>query len=104
MKQLTKKLMGAFLCVALWIGAAGCGLRMPTEVDVYKTACQAMIDAELLTENSEHPPIEKCRLYLGKNAARVDIPYRNSSYTVYLKRVARTWVVENHEPTPGVAL
>ena len=54
-----------------------------------------------LPAGSELYPIEKCSMYIGKNAARIDVPFKTGasgkelSCHVLLKRVARRWEVQS---------
>ena len=50
--------------------------------------------------------ISKSELFIGKSAARADLLVKldgglEHSYTVHLKRVARTWVAQDAGPTPN---
>ncbi len=85
---------------------AGC-FRAPAETPVYQVSRDAVLKA--VKQSEKVGDFEDCHLYIGKSAARVDMPVmlssagmkRAESYTVLLKRVARTWVVSDVIPTPG---
>ena len=87
--------------VSLVTTMAGCsGFRLPSERAVYKQACEAIEKHPEFPPTAKLYPIEKSSLYVGKNAARIDIPYdvgeaaRAASCHVLLKRVARRWEVQ----------
>jgi hypothetical protein len=88
--------------VSLLTVLTGCsGFWLPSERTVYSQACNAIMANSSFPSGSELYPIEKCSMYIGKNAARIDIPFKagvsgtESSCHVLLKRVARRWEVQS---------
>lgn len=104
MSQTTGKLV--LLCaLALWLGC-----RLPSERAVYRRAVEALRNDPDLPADARPKPIGKAVLSLGKNAACVELPYTyagptgermTGSYTVWCRRVARTWRVDRSFPTPS---
>lgn len=90
--------------MALTMLSVGCA-RPPTEKPVYREARRAIEALETLPEKAKVLALSKSKLYIGKSAARADLLVRHvggleHSYTVHLKRVARTWVAQDAGPTP----
>ncbi|MDA0578660.1 MAG: hypothetical protein O3B24_11240 [Verrucomicrobia bacterium] len=80
------------------LGAMGCsGRRLPSDRAIYREACKAITAEAAAVELAS---IDACSLYVGKSAARIDVPFKDGSgtYTVWLKRVARTWTVDKLYP------
>ena len=95
--------------------ATGCSGRWrPSERACYTAACDAIAALPDLPQGAKPLPIEQSRLYIGKNAARVDVAMdlaapdgsRGVFYTAWLKRLGRRWVVDRpayptDRPPPG---
>jgi len=86
------------------------GCRPPSERAVYRVACDAVRAQPGVPGNVSLARIGDAELYVGKNAAMVELPceYVNlqgetvkTSYTVRVKRVARTWTLDRCFPTPA---
>lgn len=91
--------------MALTMLTAGC-VRPPTEKPVYREARRAIEALDTLPAKAKVLAISKSELYIGKSAARADLLVKDEgglehSYTVHLKRVARTWVAQDAGPTPN---
>ena len=93
----------------LVLAAMGGGCRMPSERAVYKAARDAVKADPRLPPSAILHSIDDVEMGIGKNAARVDLAYDfigpagqrvTDSYVVWLKRLARTWVVDRLEPAP----
>lgn len=93
-----KKVLSSLLVVAAVL-TAGCAKHwMPSERSVYAGACAAVRSSGSLPAGATLPPIEGCRLYVGKSAARVDVPVTfadgSDTYVVWLKRIDRRWLYD----------
>ena len=78
---------------------AGCNMETPSEKEGYRLACEALQADESIPDSVEVLPIDNAELYIAKNAGYVVLHYANGSdtngrFVVRLKRVARTWMVE----------
>ncbi len=82
--------------------------HVPSKKSVYKQACRVVKEAEGVPSNAKLASMKDAAIGIGKNAASVDVPYtytdvdgetKAGSHTVWLKRVARTWVATRVEPT-----
>ncbi|MCE9615714.1 MAG: hypothetical protein K8T26_15705 [Lentisphaerae bacterium] len=76
--------------------ASGCsGHWMPSERAIYAKACAAIQALPDLPAGSQPMTLDDCRFFVGKSAGRIDVPVSlngaTTSYTVWFKRVARTW-------------
>lgn len=100
--------IGIFLLVAVLAG----GCQAPENGRIYNKAIAAARASGNIPEAASLPSFDEAGVYIGKNAARVDLPYdvmsqdgakTRKSYSVWFKRVARTWVVEDQRPTPQPA-
>jgi|TARA_B110000116_G_C16579259_1_gene465534 hypothetical protein len=91
--------------MALTMLSVGCA-RPPTEKPVYREARRAIEALDVFPEKAKVLAISKSELFIGKSAARADLLVKldgglEHSYTVHLKRVARTWVAQDAGPTPN---
>jgi hypothetical protein len=94
----------------LTFAASGCGrFWMPSEKTVYDRACEAIEQSSGYLIGTKLHSMDRTSMYIGKSAGRIDIPcdlgggaqnIQNPKYVVFMKRVARTWVVEKVYP-PG---
>lgn len=92
----------------LLVAVVGCGPNwMPSQRTIYRSASAALLASPEVPDDARLAPLEHCRLYIGKNAARIDIPAEfqdaggtsaSRTYTVWMKRVARTWVPDRVLP------
>lgn len=83
----------------------------PSERAIYSKASAAILALPALPSGAAPLPIQQCRFYIGKSAARIDVPVAAGSatpdfYTAWFKRVARTWelsgpVYRTADPPPG---
>lgn len=78
---------------------AGCNMHTPSEQTGYRLACEALQADESVPDSVEVLPIDDAELYIAKNAGYVVVHYKHGSditekFVVRLKRVARTWMVE----------
>lgn len=94
---------------------SGCGQHwMPSQRAIYANATAAIHQAPDVPADIRILPIDKCRFYIAKNEARVDIPIEYTSpsgehltdaYIVWMKRVARRWephrVYRESQPPPA---
>jgi hypothetical protein len=89
------------------LAAAGC--RSPSERANYRIACDAVTSQLGPASDVRLPSISGVKLYVAKNAGQVllSADYKNAqgdkmtrSYTVWTKRVARTWTLDRCFPTP----
>lgn len=93
----------------LAVVAFGCdGLTIPSQRAIYKIAYQALKSQPDFPSGAKIHPRAKAVISVGKNAAWVDLAYDRVNaagetetlhYRVRLKRVARTWQVEQIAPT-----
>ncbi len=77
----------------------GCNMHTPSEKTGYSLACDALQADKSIPESVKVLPIDDAELYIAKNAGYVVIHYEdgsntNGKYVVRLKRIARTWMVE----------
>ena len=110
MNKTRQILRTAFLAsIPLWLGlTAGC-LRPPTEKPVYREAKRAILASMDADRKVKVGAIDDSHLYIGKSAARADLPVMLNeggeeiarAYTVVLRRVARTWVATEVMVSPG---
>lgn len=102
--------MKSVILIFVTIFLAGCsGCKLPSERTIYKIACEAVRADPRFPSNGVLQPMEKAEFFVGKNAARVDLPYDfvnessrtvTDSYTVWLKNMAHSWQVDRCFPTP----
>lgn len=85
------------------------GCAWPSERAGYRIAIDAVKASPELPKSAVLPPMSKCQVNIGKSAGSVIVPYeftdasgarQTASYTVWLKRIARTWVLDRCFPTP----
>ena len=98
----------AFILVSVAIiGCFGCG--WPSERACYKAACEAVQADTNLPPEAVLCSMDQVELYIAKNAGSIELPYKytdasgntvTGSYTIRLKRIARTWTVNKCYPTP----
>jgi hypothetical protein len=92
----------------LLVIVSGCSPNwMPSQRTIYRSASAALLATPEVPDDARLAPLENCRLYVGKNAARIDIPAEfqdaggataSRTYTIWMKRVARTWVIDRVLP------
>lgn len=102
--------MRSALLIVIAVFLAGCGgFRPSSERAVYKTAREAVRNHSGLPDDAVLYPRSKTELYVGKSAARVDLPYDfvnesgetiTGSYTVWLSYLHHSWQVDQCFPTP----
>ena len=80
---------------------AGCNIQTPSERTGYRLACDALRADETISKSAKILPISDAELYIAKNAGYVVVHYQDGAkqgkYVVHLKRVARTWMVDDSE-------
>lgn len=102
--------MKSSVCIVLAaLLLAGCSGYLPSEKEGYRIACEQLARDDSVPTDAEPAPFEEAGLYIAKNAGCVRLPYRfvdaqgtaeKATYTVWLKRVARTWEAERAYRTP----
>lgn len=80
----------------------GCNMLTPSEKTGYRLACEAFRADESMPKSAELLPIADAELHIAKNAGYAIVYYKDGAndkkkYVVKLKRVARTWMVEDSE-------
>ena len=104
-----KKLAGiSLLIVGLIVLVCVSGCIWPSEQSCYDVAYRTTMTDTNLPKNAVLYPIDRCKVYVCKNAAFVEILYDHSesgrtetdSYSVWLKRIARRWELDYYYPTP----
>ena len=97
------------LLAAVAVLVAGCGMKTPSERTAYRIACQALKSDKTAPVDAEPKPIGEAELYIAKNLGCVRLTYEYAdasglktlgNYTVWLRRVARTWMLERAAVTP----
>jgi hypothetical protein len=96
--------------IAVGLLVSGCG-GMPSERTAYRVARETVQGDPRLPDGAELYPMDEVRIYVLKNAARVDFFYdyldggesRTGAYVVWLKRVARRWELDRYAPAPDLA-
>lgn len=100
------------LLAAFAILVAGCGMKTPSERTAYRIACEALNSDKTAPVDAEPKPIEEAGLYIAKNLGCVKLTYEYAdasgrktlgNYTVWLRRVARSWMLERAAVTPRYA-
>ena len=85
---------------------------MPSEASVYKQACKTLRSASDLNlpDDTRFASAGDSQLYVCKNAARADIPCTYTAedgtsttvtFTVWFKRIARTWEADRYFAKPS---
>ena len=98
--------MRSILLVVLTVFVfAGCGAGTPSARTAYLLGCEAVAADKSLPEGVRPGPIEDTGIYLAKNGGCVALtlvaPDKSEIlYTVWVKRVARTWKIERAGRTP----
>jgi hypothetical protein len=102
---------GAILAV-LAVFLAGCGPRFPAETAFYRAACESAKSGGVLPAGARVSGLETAGIFVGKSAARVDLPYdfadavgrkETGVYTVWFRNMAHTWEVDRAYRTPSHA-
>jgi hypothetical protein len=91
-----------FLAFAALLMCGGC--VWPSEQSCYDVACKTIKADKDFPKDAKVYPLEKCKVYVLKNAAMVKVFYDHSvsgrtetdAYDVWLKRIARTWELDNY--------
>ena len=91
--------MKLLIVILVTVVFVGCNMHTPSERTGYSLACESLQASEGLPDSIKVLPIDDAELYLAKNAGYVVLHYVNGSgtngkYVVRLKRIARTWMVE----------
>jgi hypothetical protein len=107
----SRVVVGQVLAVTLLSGvmlvAGGCGWS--AEHTCYGVACEALKTDPNIPKGAVPRSIAEAELYVGKSAARVDLPYDCASagtqmttacYTVWCKRIERRWLLDRAAPRP----
>lgn len=97
----------AGLLVAV-MALAGCsGYIWPSEQACYDIAVRTIKADAALPQDAQLAAIQDCRLMICKSAGTVVVPFESAgtlkgkaSYTVWLKRIARTWELDYYYKTP----
>ena len=102
--------MRAPLILIVTVLLTGCGgYRSSSEKAVYRVALDAVKNDSHLPVNADLYPMKKTELYVGKSAARVDLPYDfvnasgqtvTASYTVWLQYMHHAWQVDRLLASP----
>ncbi|MCK5528936.1 MAG: hypothetical protein KAI74_04580 [Kiritimatiellae bacterium] len=91
--------MKLFVVMLMLVVFMGCDKKTPSERTGYLLACDALRADTTLPASVKPLPIEDAGLYISKNAGYVVLRYEdgtvtNGKYVVRLKRVARTWMLD----------